>query len=105
MNATTSAGALYGYGEEGKQEIEDKMAGLTVGGAKGEVAKDVEGEPDLNAEENEKDEDLEKLEKQFERLRLKAEHDGHHRHEIPAPDHCRRRESAASTASPNVRHR
>jgi len=32
------------------------------------------------------DEDLEKLEKQFERLRLKAEHDGHHRHEIPAPD-------------------
>ena len=32
------------------------------------------------------DEDLEKLEKQFERLRLKAEHDGHHRHEIPATD-------------------
>jgi hypothetical protein len=58
---TTSAGALYG--EEGKQEIEDKMAGLTVGGAEGEAAKDVEGEPDLNAEENEKDEDLEKLSK------------------------------------------
>ena len=59
---TTSAGALDGYGE-GKQEIEDKMAGLTVGGAEGEAAKDVEGEPDLNAEENEKDEDLEKLSK------------------------------------------
>jgi hypothetical protein len=58
---TTSAGALYG--EEGKQEIEDKMAGLTVGGAEGEAAKDVEGEPDLNTEENEKDEDLEKLSK------------------------------------------
>jgi Mob1/phocein family len=58
---TTSAGALHGYSEEGKQEIEDKMAGLTVGGAKGEAAKDVEGEPDLNAEESEKDEDLEKL--------------------------------------------
>ena len=32
------------------------------------------------------DEDLDKLEKQFERLRLKAEHDGHHCHEIPAAD-------------------
>jgi hypothetical protein len=60
---TTSAGAMYEYGEEGKQGIEDKMAGLTVGGAKGEAAKDVEGEPDLDAEENEKDEDLEKLSK------------------------------------------
>jgi low affinity Fe/Cu permease len=30
------------------------------------------------------DEDLEKLEKQFERLRQKAEHDGHHRHKLPA---------------------
>jgi low affinity Fe/Cu permease len=29
------------------------------------------------------DEDLEKLEKQFERLREKAEHDGHNRHEMP----------------------
>ena len=60
---TTSAGAMYGYGEEGKQGIEDKMAGLTVGGAKGEATKDVEGEPDLDAEGNEKDEDLEKLSK------------------------------------------
>jgi hypothetical protein len=60
---TTSAGAMCGYGEEGKQEIEDKMAGLTVGGAKGEAAKDVEGEPDLDAEGNEKDEDLERLSK------------------------------------------
>jgi hypothetical protein len=60
---TTGAGALYGYSEEGKQEIEDKMAGLTVGEGKGEAAKDVEGEPDLNTEENEKDEDLEKRSK------------------------------------------
>jgi low affinity Fe/Cu permease len=32
------------------------------------------------------DEDLEKLEKQFERLRQKAEHDGQHRRQVPAAD-------------------
>jgi low affinity Fe/Cu permease len=32
------------------------------------------------------DEDLEKLEKQFERLRIRAEHDGHPGYEIPAAD-------------------
>jgi low affinity Fe/Cu permease len=32
------------------------------------------------------DEDLKKLEEQFKRIRAKAEHDGHHRHKVPAED-------------------
>ena len=60
---TASAGAMYGYGDEGKQEIEDKMAGMSIEESKGETDKETEGQPDDAAEKTEKEEDLEKLSK------------------------------------------
>jgi hypothetical protein len=60
---TASAGAMYGDGEEGKQEVEDKMAGLNVGDADREGAKEAEGGPDPAMEDADKDNNLEKLSK------------------------------------------
>jgi hypothetical protein len=60
---TARMGATYGYSDEGKREIEEKMGGLNVGEAKVEGT-DENGEPDAAVEEAEKDHDLEKLSKE-----------------------------------------
>jgi hypothetical protein len=59
---TAKAGAAYGYGDEGKREMEDKIPGLNVGEAKTEGTEET-GEPDAAVEEAEKDHDLENLSK------------------------------------------
>ena len=52
---------MYGYGDGGKQEIEDKVAGINIEEGKGEPRKETEGQPDDGADNTEKEEDLEKL--------------------------------------------
>jgi hypothetical protein len=56
-----SAGAMYGYGQEGKQEIEDKMAELNIEETKAEDLANAEGEPDAAVKDTERDNGLEKL--------------------------------------------
>jgi hypothetical protein len=58
---TASAGAMYGYGQEGKQEIEDKMAGLNLEETKAEEAGKTEEEPDATVKDADQDRDLENL--------------------------------------------
>ena len=62
---TAGAGAMYGYGEEGKQEIEDKMAGLNAEEAEGEMDKGTGRESEVAAgqDEDKREDDLEKLSK------------------------------------------
>jgi hypothetical protein len=56
---TASAGAMYGSSPEGKQEVEDKMAGLNLEETKVEESGKTEEEPDAAVKDAEQDSDLE----------------------------------------------
>jgi hypothetical protein len=60
---TTSTGATDRYGQEGKQEFEDKVAGLNSEEAKAKNLAMAEGEPGAAVKDGGKDADMEKLSK------------------------------------------
>ena len=60
---TMSAGAMHGHGDEGRREIEDRMAGLSVEEATVRDTNEAEREPEAAVEDAEKDVDLKKLSK------------------------------------------
>jgi hypothetical protein len=61
--ATANAGAMDRYGQEGKQEFEDKVAGLNIEEARAKNLEMTEGEPGAAVEDGGKDTDMENLSK------------------------------------------